>query len=66
MIIATGSGSGYRKLGLPNEEELSGRGVSLYATCDGFLFRDRDRAGRREAPVGRRNAYPHGGGRVVP
>jgi thioredoxin reductase (NADPH) len=38
VIITTG----YRKLGLPNEEELSGRGVSWCATCDGFFFRDRD------------------------
>jgi thioredoxin reductase (NADPH) len=40
VIVATGSG--YRKLGLPREEELSGRGVSWCATCDGFFFRDRD------------------------
>jgi thioredoxin reductase (NADPH) len=38
VILATGSG--YRKLGLPREEELSGRGVSWCATCDGFFFRD--------------------------
>ena len=38
VILATGSG--YRKLGLPNEDELSGRGVSWCATCDGFFFRE--------------------------
>ena len=38
VILATGSG--YRKLGLPNEEALSGRGVSWCATCDGFFFRE--------------------------
>nr|WSS62503.1 thioredoxin-disulfide reductase [Streptomyces sp. NBC_01177] len=40
VIVATGSG--YRQLGVPGEEEFSGRGVSWCATCDGFLFRDRD------------------------
>ncbi|MFD8192403.1 thioredoxin-disulfide reductase [Streptomyces wuyuanensis] len=40
VIVATGSG--HRKLGLPNEDALSGRGVSWCATCDGFFFRDRD------------------------
>ncbi|MFS3127688.1 thioredoxin-disulfide reductase [Nocardioides sp. Bht2] len=38
VILATGSG--YRKLGIEREEELSGRGVSWCATCDGFFFRD--------------------------
>jgi thioredoxin reductase (NADPH) len=38
VILA--NGSGYRKLDLPNEKELSGRGVSWCATCDGFFFRD--------------------------
>jgi len=37
VILAMGSG--YRKLGLPDEERLSGRGVSWCATCDGFFFR---------------------------
>jgi len=40
VILATGSG--YRKLGLPNEDTLSGRGVSWCATCDGFFFRDQN------------------------
>ncbi|PVG84136.1 thioredoxin-disulfide reductase [Nocardioides gansuensis] len=38
--VVLAMGSGYRKLGLPGEEELSGRGVSWCATCDGFFFRD--------------------------
>ena len=39
VILAMGSG--YRKLGLPDEERLSGRGVSYCATCDGAFFRDK-------------------------
>ncbi|MFE5937035.1 thioredoxin-disulfide reductase [Streptomyces sp. NPDC056470] len=40
VIVTTGSQ--HRKLGLPKEDELSGRGVSWCATCDGFFFRDQD------------------------
>ncbi len=40
VILAMGSG--YRKLGLADEERLSGHGVSWCATCDGFFFRDKD------------------------
>ncbi|OYN90706.1 thioredoxin-disulfide reductase [Parenemella sanctibonifatiensis] len=36
VILAMGSG--YRRLGLPDEDRLSGRGVSWCATCDGFFF----------------------------
>ena len=38
VILATGSG--YKKIGLPKEEALSGRGVSYCATCDGFFFKE--------------------------
>ncbi len=45
VIIATGGG--HRKLGVDGEKELTGRGVSYCATCDGPLFR-----GKRVAVVG--------------
>ncbi len=40
--VVLAMGSAYRVLGVPGEAELSGRGVSWCATCDGFFFRDQD------------------------
>ncbi len=45
VIVATGAG--HRKLTCPGGAELSGRGVSTCASCDGAFFR-----GRRVAVVG--------------
>ncbi|HIE03449.1 MAG TPA: thioredoxin-disulfide reductase [Candidatus Latescibacteria bacterium] len=39
LIVATGAQP--KKLGVPGEEELTGRGVSYCATCDGPMFRDK-------------------------
>jgi thioredoxin reductase (NADPH) len=39
VIFATGSA--YRKLGVPGEDQFSGHGVSWCATCDGFFFRNK-------------------------
>ena len=39
VILATGTK--HRALGLPNERELVGNGVSYCAVCDGAFFRDR-------------------------
>ena len=39
LIVATGTRP--RKLGVPGEERLIGRGVSYCATCDGPLFKNR-------------------------
>ena len=38
VILATGAAP--RHLGIPGETELTGRGVSTCATCDGFFFKD--------------------------
>lgn len=39
VIVATGSA--YRKLGIPDEDRLSGYGVSWCATCDGAFYRQK-------------------------
>ena len=40
IVIATGSQ--YRKLGIPGEDEYSGKGVSYCAVCDGAFYRGKD------------------------
>ncbi len=38
LIVSTGTE--YRRLGIPGEEEFIGKGVSFCATCDGAFFQD--------------------------
>ena len=40
VILAMGAAARY--LGVPGEQELLGRGVSVCATCDGFFFKNQD------------------------
>lgn len=40
VIVATGAQ--YRKLGVEGEEELTGRGVSYCAVCDGAFYKDKE------------------------
>ncbi|WP_369901884.1 thioredoxin-disulfide reductase [Bacillus manliponensis] len=40
IIIA--SGAEYKKIGVPGEKELGGRGVSYCAVCDGAFFKDKE------------------------
>lgn len=40
VIVATGTE--YRKLGVPGEEEFSGRGLSYCAVCDAPFFKDKE------------------------
>ncbi|WP_459938668.1 FAD-dependent oxidoreductase [Desulfonatronum parangueonense] len=40
MLLATGAT--WRKLGVPGEDRFFGHGVNYCATCDGYLYRDRN------------------------
>lgn len=40
LIIATGAK--WNQLGIPGEEEFSGKGISYCATCDGAFFKDQE------------------------
>ena len=41
-VVIIGTGSEYKKLGVPGEEDFSGRGVSYCAVCDGAFFKGTD------------------------
>ncbi len=40
LVLAMGAS--HRKLGVAGEERFAGRGVAYCATCDGFLYKDRE------------------------
>ena len=40
LVVIVTSGADHNKLGVPNEERLTGYGVSYCATCDGAFFKD--------------------------
>ena len=40
IIITTGAE--YKKIGVPGEKELGGRGVSYCAVCDGAFFKKKE------------------------
>jgi thioredoxin reductase (NADPH) len=41
-VVIVASGSEYSKLGVPGEDIFLGKGVSYCATCDGFMFKDKE------------------------
>ena len=51
VILAMGAE--HKKLGVPGEEELGGRGVSYCATCDAAFFKDQRDADRRRRRLAR-------------
>jgi len=42
LSIIVSTGARWNSLGIPGEKELTGRGVSYCATCDGPLFKNKD------------------------
>jgi len=40
-VILLATGSGYKKVGVPGEDEFYARGVHYCATCDGAFYRDK-------------------------
>lgn len=40
--VIISSGAEYKKMGVPGEKELSGRGVSYCAVCDGAFFKEKE------------------------
>ncbi|MEK4521111.1 thioredoxin-disulfide reductase [Psychrobacillus sp. FSL W7-1457] len=42
LAVIISSGAEYKKMGIPGETELGGRGVSYCAVCDGAFFKGKD------------------------
>ncbi len=40
-VVLVATGAGYKKVGVPGEEEFYARGVHYCATCDGAFYRDK-------------------------
>ena len=66
VIFATGSNK--RHLGIPGEEEFSGKGVTYCATCDAFFYRGKDVAvlGGGDSAVECEQSVPSSSKRYVP